>query len=70
LWANGTLLDDLLPTIDNEYKHNDNHTNTQQGSSFNMLKNMASYRHGPYTMNLFVDTDAYPCPGFSKLFDL
>jgi len=70
LWANGTVLDDLLPTIDNEYKHNDNNTNTEQGSSFNMMKNMASYVHGPYVQSLFLDTDAYPCPGFPKLFSL
>lgn len=70
LWANGTLLDDVIATIDDEYKGNDNHTNLDQGSSFFMLKNMASYRHAPYTTTLFLDTDAYPCPGFEKLFAL
>ena len=68
LWDSGALLDDLIPTIDDEYKSNDDHA--VGNTSFMMLKNMASYRHGPYTMNLFVDTDAYPCPGFDKLFDL
>eukprot|EP00978_Attheya_sp_CCMP212_P012161 scaffold30226_cov34-Attheya_sp.AAC.1 len=70
LWANGTLLDDIIATIDNEYKGNDNHTYLDQGSSFFMIKKNANYRHAPYTESLFLDTDAHPCPGFEKLFAL
>jgi hypothetical protein len=68
LWANGTLFDDVIETIDDEFVGNDNHTDLGQGTSKHWLKALGGYRNAPYKKTLFLDTDAYPCPGFEKLY--
>jgi len=70
LWANGTLFDHTLKMNDAPYKHNDNHTNLDQGSSKYWLKALGGYRLAPYQHSLFLDSDSYPCPGVQKLFQL
>jgi len=50
---NGTLFDDIIKSeTEPPYKWNDEHTNLDQGSS----------------KFCFLDSDAYPCPGFEALF--
>jgi hypothetical protein len=70
LWANNTLFDDVIVPKDYEFRGNDNHTTLDQGRSNHQLKALGGYRLAPYTRTMFVDSDAYPCPGFDKLFDL
>jgi hypothetical protein len=70
LWANNTLFDDVIVPKDYEFRGNDNHTGLDQGTSNHQLKALGGYRLAPYTRTMFVDSDAYPCPGFDKLFDL
>lgn len=70
LWANGALFDDVIATKEGEFQHNDNHTNLNQGSSKYWLKALGGYRNAPYTTSIFLDSDAYPCPGVEKLLDI
>jgi hypothetical protein len=70
LWANGTLFDHVVLTREGEFQHNDNNTNTNQGSSKYWLKALGGYRHAPYTTSIFLDSDAYPCPGAEHIFSL
>ena len=70
LWANGSLFDDVIVTVDDEFRHNDNHTNIDQGTSKYWLKALGGYRYAPYKTSIFLDTDAYPCPGVENLFDI
>lgn len=80
LWANNTLFDDVVETSRNnakddenghwEFQPNDNHTELQQGSSVYWLKALGGYRYAPYTASLFLDSDAFPCPGVQDLFDI
>jgi hypothetical protein len=70
LWANNTLFDDVIVPKDNEFRGNDNHTEVHRGTSNHWLKALGGYRLAPYTRTMFLDSDAYPCPGFEKLFDL
>jgi hypothetical protein len=69
LWANGTLFDHVIPTKE-EYQLNGNGTYNEQGSSSYWLKALGGYRHAPFKKTMFLDSDAYPCPGFENLFDL
>jgi hypothetical protein len=69
LWANGTLFDDVIATAEMvPYKANDNHT--LDGSSNYWLRALSSYINAPYKVTLFLDSDAYTCPGFERLFEL
>ena len=71
LWANGTLVDDLIATKDDYYfeiRDAVNDTAADAGSIRFMLVEVSSYRLAPYETTLFIDSDAYPCPGFDKLF--
>jgi hypothetical protein len=70
LWANNTLFDDVIVTKDNEFRGNDNHTHGDPGTSNHWLKALGGYRLAPYTRTMFLDSDAYLCPGFEKLFDI
>jgi len=70
LWANGTLFDHVISVGDPPYNHNDNNTNLDQGTSKYWLKALGGYRNAPYKHSLFLDSDAYPCPGIDKLFTL
>uniref|UniRef100_A0A7S3QDI3 Uncharacterized protein n=1 Tax=Chaetoceros debilis TaxID=122233 RepID=A0A7S3QDI3_9STRA len=68
------LFDHVLPMHkdqhDYEFIPNDNHTDTRQGSSHYWLTALSAYRLAPYTHTLFLDSDAYPCPGIESLFEL
>ena len=68
LWDHGKLFDDIVVTQLGDLQPNDNHTNLSQGTSSYWLKALGGYRNAPYKTSLFVDTDAYPCPGVEKLF--
>jgi hypothetical protein len=69
LWANGTLVDDVIPTAEmvSQHKFNDNHT---LRSSNGWLRALSSNINAPYKLTLFLDSDAYTCPGFERLFEL
>ena len=68
LWNNGTLFDNVLVSDLGDLQPNDHHADFHQGSSTFQLKALASYRQAPYQTSLFLDSDAYPCPDFEKLF--
>mmetsp|Transcript_5350 Transcript_5350/g.7712 ORF Transcript_5350/g.7712 Transcript_5350/m.7712 type:complete len:440 (-) Transcript_5350:20-1339(-) len=71
IWTkfNGTLFDDVIQTDEDlPYKGNDNHTDLKQGTSKFWLKALGGYRLAPYRHSLFLDSDAYLCPGFEALF--
>lgn len=68
MWANGTLFDDIILSKD-EYEWNSK-ADSEQGSSRYWLKALGGYIHAPYSRTMFLDSDAYPCPGFQDLFDL
>jgi hypothetical protein len=70
LWANNSLFDDVISTKDGEYHGNEKHTDQGQGTAKYWLKAMGGYRYAPYKVSLFLDSDAFPCPGFDKLFYL
>lgn len=71
LWSNGTLFDDVVLTPNEvPYKANDEHANLARGTSKYWLKALSGYIRAPYTHSLFLDSDAYPCPGVEKLFAL
>jgi hypothetical protein len=67
LWANNTLFDDVILTQD-DYQWNDNHTRPDFTASRFWLKSLGSYRHAPYKLSLFLDSDAFVCPGFERIF--
>ena len=69
LWNNGTLFDDVV-VAQEEYQWNDQGTNLNQGSSKYWLKALGGYKQAPYGRTMFLDSDAYPCPGFEYLFNL
>lgn len=70
LWANDTLFDDVIATKEGEFRANENNTNPNNGASQFKLKVLGRYRNAPYKTSLFLDSDAYPCPGFEKIFAL
>jgi len=70
LWAKEPF-DLILTTPSDEefpYRGNDNHTNLANGPSLHKLKSLAAYSMAPFRETLFLDSDAFPCPGFDKLF--
>ena len=68
LWDNGSLFDDVIVTNLDGLRPNDKHADVEQVSSSHWLKALGGYRHAPYITSLFVDSDAFPCPGLEKLF--
>lgn len=64
LWGNGTLFDDVI--ILNKATPNSSQDFTREF----WLQALSSYHSAPYRQTLFLDSDAYPCPGFEKLFSL
>ena len=68
LWDSGALFDDVIVTNLDGLEPNDSLTGLGQGSSAFWLKALGGYRNAPYKTSLFIDSDAYPCPGFENLF--
>jgi hypothetical protein len=58
LWANNTLLDDVIVPKDYEFRGNDNHTNLKQETSNHQLKALGGYRLAPLTRTMFVNSYA------------
>ena len=46
----------------------DQYADLTQGTAMHQLAKLGSYRHAPYQVTIFLDSDAYPCPGVEKLF--
>jgi len=67
MWANNTLFDDIIQSKEPPWT-NDNHTKLVQGTSHYWMTALSGYLLAPYTTTLFLDSDAYPCPGFQKIF--
>jgi len=65
LWANGTLFDDVVPTRSEDAL---NHEGDYSPGYW--LKALSGYMNAPYKKTVFLDSDAYPCPGFENLFHL
>lgn len=67
LWANGTLVDDVVfnrePTWVNE-----SHARQSGGNGRYKMISMGGALVAPYKETLVLDSDAYPCPGFEKIF--
>mmetsp|Transcript_11648 Transcript_11648/g.24565 ORF Transcript_11648/g.24565 Transcript_11648/m.24565 type:complete len:485 (+) Transcript_11648:174-1628(+) len=59
LWANGTLFADVITTPERQSKH--------EKFTF-WLKALGGYIHAPYKTTIFLDSDAFACPGVQKLF--
>ena len=70
LWANNTLFDHVIITKDYEFQGNDNHASLNQGTSNHWLKALGGYRLAPYNRTLFLDSDAWPCQNFERMFGL
>ena len=68
LWANGTLFHDVVTSREDIPWTNDNHANLAQGTSRYKMESLGSILLAPYTETLILDSDAYPCPGFAKMF--
>ena len=73
LYSNGTLLDDIIetwpdPPYTNESHAKGNRNSDSYTSRFQMMSLRGAFR-APYVQTLILDSDAFPCPGFEKLFD-
>lgn len=73
LYSNGTLLDNIIETWSNPPYTNESHVsgNKNKGtytSRFQMMSLGGAFR-APYIQTLILDSDAFTCPGFEKLFD-
>jgi hypothetical protein len=71
LYSNGTLLDNIIETWPNPPYTNESHNRgKEQGSSQWQMMSLGGPFRAPYQQTLFLDSDAYTCPGFTKLFDI
>jgi len=71
LYSNGTLFDDIIETWPNPPYTNESHNRGKtQGSSQWQMMSLGGPFRAPYQQTLFLDSDAYTCPGFGTLFDI
>jgi hypothetical protein len=70
LWANGTLFHDIVTSREDVPWTNDAHANLQQGTSRYWMESLGGILAAPFTETLILDSDSYPCPGFTKMFSM
>lgn len=68
LWANDTIFDDIIFVKEEYFIEKEKGKAFRGYSSTYWLKALGNYLNAPYEISLFLDSDAYLCPGFHKLF--
>lgn len=67
LWGNNTIFDDVVSTKSLPLNSTSSKDEIVRQYKIHYLQSLV---HAPYIDNFFLDSDAYPCPGFETLFHL